>query len=531
MHLGAEPLGTAAPKADLMEHKRERWASRLGLILAAAGNAVGLGNFLRFPVQAVGNGGGAFMIPYFSALILLGIPLMWIEWIIGRRGGRMGHSSTPGMFAALWRHPAAKYLGALGLFLSLTVMIYYVYVESWALAYSLFSLLGYYSGIGDLAEMSGFLRSYQGLNPEGPFATVATAYLFLLVTLFINFAILYRGISRGIELLAKVAMPLLFLFAVVLVVRVFTLGTPDPSLPERSVWSGFAFLWNPRFEELGHTSVWLAAAGQVFFTLSVGMGTLQTYASYLRDDQDIALSGLSTSTLNEFVEVVLGASIAIPVAVAFFGLQATQEIARGGTFNLGFVTMPIVLTLLPQGELLGMLWFGLLFFAGITSSVAMGQPLIAFLQEECGLTRKRAVLLLAAVVFAAVQFVVFYYGYGFDHEMDFWAGTFGLAVFALIETILLCWVFGIDRAWEELHRGAAIRVPVAFKWIMKYVTPGYLILLLAIWTLDEALPKLRLQGVPLQDVPYRWQSRGLMLLLLAGILAAVAWAWRRRREA
>ncbi len=509
---------------------RERWASRVGLILAAAGNAVGLGNFLRFPVQAVSNGGGAFMIPYFCALIFLGIPLMWIEWIIGRHGGRKGHSTTPGMFAALWAHPAAKYLGALGLFLSLTVMIYYVYVESWALAYSLFSFLGYYSQIGDLTAMGDFLRSYQGLNPAGPFPTVATAYFFLCLALFINFFILYRGVSRGIEMLAKVAMPLLFLFAVVLVIRVFTLGTPDPAYPDRSVWSGFAFLWNPRFEELGNASVWLAAAGQIFFTLSVGMGTLQTYASYLREDDDIALSGLSTSTLNEFVEVILGASIAIPVAVAFFGLQATQEIARGGTFNLGFVSMPIVFTRMPQGELLGMLWFGLLFFAGITSSVAMGQPLIAFLQEEWGLSRKKAVLVLAAVVFAAVHFVVFFYGYGFDHEMDFWAGTFGLAVFALIETILLCWVFGIDRAWEELHRGAAIRVPVAFKWVMKYVTPGYLILLLAIWTLDEALPKLRLQGVPLEAVPYRWQARFLMLVLLAGILVAVGLAWRNRRQ-
>ncbi len=511
--------------------QRERWASRLGLILAAAGNAVGLGNFLRFPVQAVSNGGGAFMIPYFCALLFLGIPLMWIEWIIGSHGGRKGHSTAPGMFAALWSHPAAKYLGALGLFLSLTVMIYYVYVESWALAYSIFSFLGYYSQVADLAQMSGFLQSYQGLNPQGPFATVATAYFFLILTLLLNFTILYRGVSRGIELLAKVAMPLLFLFALVLVVRVFTLGTPDPAFPDRSVWSGFAFLWNPRFEELANASVWLAAAGQIFFTLSVGMGTLHTYASYLREDDDIALTGLSTSTLNEFVEVILGASIAIPVAVAFFGLQATQEIARGGTFNLGFVSMPIVFTRMPQGELLGMLWFGLLFFAGITSSVAMGQPLVAFLQDEWGLSRKKAVLALAAVVFASVQFVVFFYGYGFDHEMDFWAGTFGLAVFALIETILLCWVFGIDRAWEELHRGAAIQVPRAFKWIMKYVTPGYLIALLTIWTLDEALPKLRLQGVPLEAVPYRWQARALMLLLLAGIVVSVGLAWRRRRKA
>ncbi len=511
-----------------MSQPKQRWSSRFGLILAAAGNAVGLGNFLRFPVQAAENGGGAFMIPYFVALILLGIPLMWIEWIIGRHGGRHGHSSAPGMFEALWKHPAAKYLGATGLFISLTVMIYYVYVESWALAYSVFSALGTYSSIGDLAGMADFLRSYQGLDPQGPFSGVQTAYGFLLVTLALNFWILYKGVSEGIEKLAKIAMPLLLLFAVVLLVRVFTLGAPDPAHPENSVWAGFAFLWNPRLDQLGQASVWLAAAGQIFFTLSVGMGTLHCYASYLREDDDIALSGLSTSALNEFVEVILGASIAIPVAVAFLGLAQTQEIARGGTFNLGFVSMPMVFSRMPLGQLLAALWFGLLFFAGITSSVAMGQPIVAFLEDELGLSRKKAVAALAAVVFGAVQLVVFFYGYGFDAEMDFWAGTFGLAVFGLIETILLGWVFGIDKAWEELHRGAAIQVHPIFKWVMKYVTPLYLALLLTIWTIDDALPKLRLHGVALGDIPYRWESRALMLVLLGGILILVAKAWRKR---
>ena len=108
---------------------REAWGSRIGLILAMAGNAVGLGNFLRFPRQAVENGGGTFMIPYFIAFLLVGIPLMWIEWGVGRHGGLRGHGSIPGMFESIWKHPVAKYLGVLGLFMPVVVLIYYCYNE------------------------------------------------------------------------------------------------------------------------------------------------------------------------------------------------------------------------------------------------------------------------------------------------------------------------------------------------------------------------------------------------------------------
>ncbi|MGH7587738.1 MAG: sodium-dependent transporter, partial [Gemmatimonadota bacterium] len=119
--------------------QREQWGTRIGLILAMAGNAVGLGNFLRFPVQAAENGGGAFMIPYFISLVLLGVPLMWVEWSIGRHGGLRGHGATPGILQALWRNPIAKYVGAIGILIPFVVMVYYTYVESWSLGYSLFS--------------------------------------------------------------------------------------------------------------------------------------------------------------------------------------------------------------------------------------------------------------------------------------------------------------------------------------------------------------------------------------------------------
>lgn len=306
---------------------REVWATRLGLILAMAGNAIGLGNFLRFPVQAAKNGGGAFMIPYVLALVLLGIPLMWVEWSMGRFGGQYGYGTTPGMFQKMWRHPIAKYLGALGIALPLLFVIYYTFIESWTLAFSFFSITRKFSGILDEAGMSNFLHSFQGIETSVHFSGIGYAYVFFLIALGLNIFILSKGVAKGIETLAKIAIPLLFLFAIALVVRVFTIGTPDPAKPENSVMNGLVFIWNPDFSKLTFGGVWLAAAGQIFYTLSIGTGSIQTYASYLRKNDDIALTGLTTAVTNEFAEVVLGGSIAIPIAVAFFGLAQTQLIA------------------------------------------------------------------------------------------------------------------------------------------------------------------------------------------------------------
>jgi SNF family Na+-dependent transporter len=517
------------PKSDPLGLPREAWASRLGLILAMAGNAIGLGNFLRFPVQAARNGGGAFMIPYFVALLLLGIPLMWVEWAIGRHGGsHHGHGSAPGMLQALWKHPVAKYLGVLGLFNCFAVLVYYTCIESWTMAYSFFAATGKFWGITSREAMGTFLLAFQGFGSSPAFPPgFATAYLFMLLTLGLNIYVLGRGISGGIERLGKIAMPLLFVFAVILSARVLTLGAPDPAHPENSVGAGIAYLWNPDFAALKNSGAWLAAAGQIFFTLSLGMGSIQCYASYLKKNDDLALTGLTTAATNEFAEVLLGGSIAIPVAVAFFGLAGTRDIAAAGAFDLGFQAMPIIFQKIPLGQIFGCLWFALLFFAGITSSVAMGQPIMAFLQEEFGLGRRKAVVILAAGVFLFIQPVVFLRAV--NGEMDFWAGTLGLALFGLVEVILFGWVFGMDRAWEEITRGADMRVPRLFYYVIKYVTPLYLLVIFGFWFWQGAIPTLKMEGVAEADRPAILIARAMLLLFLAGFTLLVALAWRRRR--
>jgi len=182
--------------------KRERWGTGIGLILAMAGNAVGLGNFLRFPVQAAQNGGGAFMIPYFAALFLLGIPLMWVEWAVGRYGGKFGHGSAPGMFDAMWKAPISKYLGALGLFISTVIMVYYTYIESWTLAFSFFSITKAYFGETTFDAMRSFLQSYQGVEKKIIFKAFYQRISLCALLCFLTFSFstaVYQGVLRCLQ--------------------------------------------------------------------------------------------------------------------------------------------------------------------------------------------------------------------------------------------------------------------------------------------------------------------------------------------
>ena len=509
----------------------EVWGSRIGLILAMAGNAVGLGNFLRFPRQAVLNGGGSFMIAYFVALLLLGIPLMWIEWGIGRNGGRFRKGHVPALFAALWKHPAAKYLGVIGLVIPLAVLVYYTYIESWALAYTFFSITQDYWGRATQEAMVGYLQSFQGIGAERVHGAWVP-FTFFALTLGVNIYVVSRGISGGIEKLAKVGMPVLFLFALVLAGVVLAL----PAGPGgETAATGLQFIYAPDLARLGDASVWLAAAGQIFFTLSVGMGTLQAYASYLSKKDDIALSGLATASTNEAVEVVLGGTIAIPAAVVFFGVSGAIAVAGSGSFNLGFAALPVIFQQLPLGGLLGAMWFGLLFFAGITSSVAMATPILAFFREEFGFGREKVAWSLGAVAFGLGLLHVMWLEYRFLDEWDYWAGTFGLVVFAAIEVVLFVWVYGRENAWRSIHEGADVRIPTVFKWIMAFVTPAYLFLILAWWGVTDALPILRMEvaagggDVAPEAVPYVLAARGLLLAMVLGFLWLIRVAWKRNR--
>ena len=456
-----------------MSKSKEAWGSRIGLILAMAGNAVGLGNFLRFPVQAVQNGGGAFIIPYLVCFLLMGIPLLFIEWSSGRFGGKFGNHSTPYILDSMVKGRVLKYIGVFGIFTNIAVVSYYAYIESWTMSYVYHSLTGTFQGMSQ-AEVAGFFDSYIDIG-HSTTGIPYEAVLFYILCLTINVFILSKGL-KGVEKVAKIGMPLLILFGIILAARGYTLGTSGASdmFPDANAWDGFNFLWTPQYSSLLDLKVWMAAAGQIFFTLSVGMGTIHCYAAYLETKDDVALNAVSAGFMNEFVEVVLGSAIVIPIAAGYLGLD---WVLNNAGFGMAFQTMPYLFQ--QWGPFLatlgGVMWFGLLFFAGITSSLAMGTPWMGFMRDEFGWNNNKGAWSFGALALIMGLPTVFFYQQGVFDEYDYWAGTVSLVVFAMMETILFSWIFGMKKGWKEITDGADIVVPTIFKFIIKFVTPVMLI--------------------------------------------------------
>jgi SNF family Na+-dependent transporter len=453
---------------------KEQWGSRIGVIMAVAGSAVGLGNFLRFPGQAAQNGGGAFMVPYFIALLILGIPMCWAEWTMGRHAGVRGFNSAPGIFSVIWRHPLAKYLGALAVIIPLVIYMYYVVIEAWCLGYAFYYLTGDLMLGSEPASYATFFNRFVGANADGFLYARGQGQVlwFVFVTFALNFVLIYRGVSKGIEKFCMWAMPIMVVAALCVLVRVLTL----PPVEGRSVLAGLNFMWDPDFKELKDPETWLAASGQIFFSLSVGFGVVVNYASYLKRNDDVALSGLTASSMNEFYEVCLGGLITLPAAFLFLGAAA----GTFGTFGLGFNALPNVFAQMPGGAFFGFLWFFLLFLAAITSSLSMLQPVIAFLEEGFGLKRHASAAFLGLITALGSAFVIYFSkGMVALDTFDFWIGTMAIVLLALVQSLLYGWALGIERADAELHQGAHIRVPKLVQYNLKYVVPVFLLTMFA----------------------------------------------------
>jgi SNF family Na+-dependent transporter len=465
--------------------QKQEWGSRIGVILAVSGSAVGLGNFLRFPGQAAQNGGGSFMIPYFLALLLLGIPIGWAEWTMGRYGGRKGFHSAPAIMGVVGKGAVARYLGVIGVLIPLAVYFYYILIESWCLSYAYNYFV--HGGVGidssmAIAEQSkvagDHFDNFTGANFDGVMldGKIHESVVFWAMVFAINVILVYRGISKGIEKFCQIAMPVMAVCALIVLARVLTLGTPDPANPEQSVWNGLGQMWNPSFEVLSNPQTWLAAAGQIFFSLSVGFGVIINYASYMKKKDDVVLSGLTSSATNEMFEVGFGGMITIPAAFVFLGASGTIAAVQTGSFGLGFKTLPVVFAQMPAGTLIGGFWFFMLFLAAITSSLSMLQPTLAFFEEALGISRKKATTLLVGVSLLGSMFVL-YYSKGLTALgiLDDWVGTLGIFVLAMVQILCFGWVFGIDRGWKEMHQGAQVRLWGGFRFVIRYLTPLFLI--------------------------------------------------------
>ena len=365
-----------------------------------------------------------------------------------------------------------KYFGVFGIFTNIGVMAYYTYIESWTLTYTIRSLKGDFLGM-DLASVGQVFDKYVDISGGVNFPVLALGAF--VITLVINIYILSKGLSGGIEKVAKIAMPILILFGAFLAIMAITMGSTGRCVDCDS-HIGLNFLWEPDYSSLKNPMVWLAAAGQIFFTLSVGMGTIQCYSSYVKQKDDIALNAMSAGWMNGFVEIVLGASVVIPIAVGYLGLDWVKENAG---FDMAFKTMPYLFD--QWGSVLaiiaGVAWFGLLFFAGITSSLAMGTPWMGFVQDEFNWSRKKASWTLGVILFVLALPTIFFYEYGVFEEYDYWTGTVSLVVFALAEVILFAWVFGMDKGWNEITHASDMNVPKIYRPIIKYVTPVFILII------------------------------------------------------
>ena len=497
--------------------------------MAVAGSAVGLGNFLRFPGLAAQYGGGAFMLAYAISFLIIGLPIGWAEWAMGRYAGSKGYNSCPGAFAAILQKPWAKYIGIIGVIVPVVIYMYYVFIESWCLGYAVKFWTGQVH-LTSAEETVAMFKTMSGQGGDGSSLAFSwdSALPWLMVVFVFNFYLIYRGLSGGIEKMCNYGMPALIVLALVILGRVMTLGTPDASKPHDNVYNGLGYMWNPGkvqvvataadstikprdvvgeaaiaeaekevaasagalkiqtispWRQLANPALWLAAAGQIFFSLSVGFGVIIVYASYLKKQDDVVLSGLTASSANEFCEVALGGLITVPAAVTFLGLAS---VAGQGTFGLGFTVLPLVFAKMPFGAFFGGAFFFMLFLAAITSSISMLQPGIAFLEESLNVGRKVSVALLGLLTTFGTGLVVYFTeGLKALDTLDFWIGTLLIFVLATVQIIVFGWHWGIDRGFAELHQGASIRVPAIFRPIIKWICPGFLLLIFAMWLLKE----------------------------------------------
>jgi SNF family Na+-dependent transporter len=304
-------------------------------------------------------------------------------------------------------------------------------------------------------------------------------------------------------------------------------------LPDRNIDAALGFMWNPKPLEEGGSllavltdaTVWLEAAGQIFFSIGIGFGLILCYASYLDpDEDDVTLNGLTGVATNELCEVCLGGLITIPAAFLFLGAAPLAAVA-GSSIGLGFHALPVVFEYLPAGDLFGFLWFGLLFLAAMTSAVAMLQPAVAFFEGGLGLGRGPAVAATGGIALAGTAIVVWFSRHTIALDvMDFWVGSVALVVLALFEVILFAWIVGAERGIEEANRSSDLVIPRGFAFLVRWVCPLSLLFILGnfVWSdfPDQARALAGSTGAIVTTI--------FMAVVLAGLALLAEVASRRR---
>ena len=372
---------------------REQWSGQLGFLMAAIGTAIGLGNIWRFPGVAYTNGGGAFIVPYIVALLAAGIPFLLLDYALGHRY----RGSAPAVFRRLSRR--FEWLGWLQVFICFVIMTYYAVIVAWSLRYTVFSFTtawgndasAFFSSYIGVGELSGSSPAYSAMPVSGVVIPLLIVWFFGLYTI-------ARGVSKGVETANKVFLPLLVLMFLILVVRALLLpGATD----------GLNALFTPQWGALLDHRVWMAAFGQIFFSLSIGFGIMLTYASYLRSRSNLVGTGLVAAFANSSFEVLAGVGVFATLGfMAWARGVAVSDLSGISGPSLSFVTFPTVISEMPGGALFGVLFFGSFSMAGLTSFISIIQVVAAGFSEKFGWSTPRATLV-CGLPSAALSFVLF----------------------------------------------------------------------------------------------------------------------------
>ncbi len=432
------------------------WGSRTGFILAAAGSAVGLGNIWGFPTQ-VGQGGGAvFVVIYLACVLLICIPIQVAEIAMGRRTTQ----SPVGSYAALAPGRAWWLAGALGVFAGAGILSFYSVIAGWAVAYMWFAATGALPTSGD--EVGAFFSEFT--------ANGMVAITLAVAVVAITAGVLLGGVRSGIERVTKTLMPALLVLLVLLALHAITL----PGAAE-----GIAYYLQPDFSEVANFGIVNAALGQAFFSLSLGMGCMITYGSYLRKQDGIAVSAMWIVLLDTGIALLAG-FIIFPTG---FSLAGFDPAASGP--GLIFAVLPGLFATLPGGQLFGAAFFLLLSVAALTSTISLLEVPVAHCVDAWGWTRRRAVGAVSVIVSAfaipcalsagAVPVLTNLPGLGTDFltlMVTIW-NEFALPIGGLLTAIFAGWVWGVDRALEELCvQGAWFPAPRVWAVLLRWVCPA-----------------------------------------------------------
>lgn len=436
-----------------MEQKRENWGSRLGFIMAAAGSAVGLGNIWRFPYTAGENGGGAFILIYLAFVFVIGISVMIAELSLGRSA----NTAAVGAFKKYdnrW-----TFVGVMGVLSAFLIMGFYPVVGGWSLAYIFKSFTGL---VSDPSAVPAIFDAFIA-NPIEPIG-------WMLVYLFANVAIVAKGISGGIEKAGKVLMPMLFGLLVLLSIRSVTLP---------GAGAGMEFLLKPDFTKVtGET--FLAALGQAFFSLSLGMGAIITYGSYLGSKENLPQNAFIITALDTVVALLAG--VAIFPALFAFGLEP----AAGP--GLVFVVVPTIFAQMGGlGVIFSALFFVALSVAALTSSVSLLETVTAYLIDQRGMKRKKAVYSTGAVMVVTnllsslsmgVLAGVTVLGAGFFDFFDILTDKIFLAIGGMLLSIFVGWFMNKEDLKSELTSGGLFKFGLFNIWyaLVKFVIPVAILL-------------------------------------------------------